>query len=68
MANLKGKVTIEVTFENLNVPIGFGMTNAIIYHNCSEQIYVKSAWTKISKSIKNDNFKINILKKDIKWD
>ena len=30
MANLKGKVTIEVTFENLNVPIGFGMTNAII--------------------------------------
>ncbi len=68
MANFKGKVTIEVTFKDMNVPVGFGMTNAIIYHNCSEQIYVKSPWTKISRSIKNDNFKINILKKDIKWD
>ena len=68
MANFKGKLTIEVSFENLNVPVGFGMTDAIIYHNCSEQIYVKSPWTKISRSIKKDNFKINILKKDVNWD
>ena len=25
MANFNGKLTIEVTFENLNVPVGFGM-------------------------------------------
>ena len=37
MANFNGKLTIEVTFENLNVPVGFGMTDAIIYHNCAEQ-------------------------------
>ena len=38
MANFNGKLTIEVTFENLNVPVGFGMTDAIIYHNCAEQV------------------------------
>ena len=68
MANFNGKLTIEVTFKNLNVPVGFGMTDAIIYHNCSVQIYVKSTWTKLSRSIKRNNFNINILKKEVNWD
>ena len=49
MANFNGKLTIEVTFENLNVPVGFGMTDAIIYHNCAEQVYLRSPWTKLDK-------------------
>ena len=68
MANFNGKLTIEVTFKNLNVPVGFGMTDAIIHHNCSEQIYVNSPWTKLSRSIKRNNFNINILKKEVNWD
>ena len=53
MANFNGKLTIEVTFENLNVPVGFGMTEAIIYHNCAEQIYLRSPWTKLDKKVSN---------------
>ena len=58
MANFNGKLTIEVTFENLNVPVGFGMTDAIIYHNCAEQIYLRSPWTKLDKKGIKANFKI----------
>ena len=68
MANFNGKLTIEVSFKNLNVPVGFGMTDAIIYHSCSEQIYLKSPWSKLDKKRKKDSFKINILKKDVNWD
>ena len=68
MANFNGKLTIEVSFKNLNVPVGFGMTDAIIYHNCSEQIYLKSPWSELDKKRKKDSFKINILKKDVNWD
>ena len=68
MANFKGKLTIEVSFKNLNIPVGFGMTDAIIYHNCSEQIYLKSPWSELDKKRKKDSFKIDILKKDVNWD
>ena len=68
MANFNGKLTIEVSFKNLNVPVGFGMTDAIIYHNCSEQIYLKSPWSELDKKRKKDSFKIDILKKDVNWD
>ena len=68
MANFKGKLTIEVSFKNLNVPVGFGMTDAIIFHNCSEQIYLKSPWSELDKKRKKDSFKIDILKKDVNWD
>ena len=49
MANFSGEITFKVKFKNLNVPVGFGMTNAIIYHNCAEQIYVRSPWSKLDK-------------------
>tara|TARA_B100000242_G_C42816976_1_gene379744 strand:- start:68 stop:271 length:204 start_codon:yes stop_codon:yes gene_type:complete len=58
MANFNGKLTIEVSFKNLNVPVGFGMTNAIIYHNCAEQIYLRSPWTKLDKKGIKANFRI----------
>ena len=67
MANFNGKLTIEVTFENLNVPVGFGMTDAIIYHNCAEQIYLRSTRSKLDKKGIKTNFKIEKKRNDVKW-
>ena len=67
MANFNGKLTIEVTFENRNVPVGFGMTDAIIYHNCAEQIYLRSPWTKLDKKGIKANFKIEKTKNKVGW-
>ena len=67
MANFNGKLTIEVTFENLNVPVGFGMTDAIIYHNCAEQIYLRSPWTKLDKKGIKANFKIQKTRNKVRW-
>ena len=67
MANFKGKLTIEVSFENLNVPVGFGMTNAIIFHECATQVGLKSPWTKIDKKYKDDRFKVEIIDKKINF-
>ena len=67
MANFNGKLTIEVTFDNLNVPVGFGMTDAIIFHNCAEQIYVRSPWSKLDKKYKNDNFKVEKIENKVEW-
>ena len=67
MANFNGKLTIEVSFKNLNVPVGFGMTNAIIYHNCAEQIYLRSPWTKLDKKGIKANFRIKRKKNNVTW-
>mgnify|MGYP005695413363 FL=1 len=67
MANFNGKLTIEVTFENLNVPVGFGMTDAIIYHNCAEQIYLRSPWTKLHKKGIKANFKVEKKRNKVSW-
>ena len=67
MANFNGKLTIEVTFDNLNVPVGFGMTDAIIFHNCAEQIYLRSPWTKLDKKGIKANFKIEKTKNKVRW-
>ena len=37
MAVFSGEVTIKVKFKNLKVPVGYGMTSAIIKHKCVEQ-------------------------------
>ena len=47
MAVFSGEVTIKVKFKNLKVPVGYGMTSAIIKHKCLEQAYAKSPWSKI---------------------
>ena len=67
MANFSGEITFKVKFKNLNVPVGFGMTNAIIYHNCAEQIYVRSPWSKLDKTYKNDNFKVEKIENKLEW-
>ena len=42
MAKFNGEVTFKVKFKDLVVPVGFGMTNSIIFHECATQIYVRS--------------------------
>ena len=67
MANFSGEITFKVKFKNLNVPVGFGMTDAIIYHNCAEQIYVRSPWSELDKKRKKDNFKVEKIENKVEW-
>ncbi len=66
MANFSGEITFKIKFKNLNVPVGFGMTTAILNHECLEQAYARSPWTKISREIKRDNFSIERVSEKIK--
>jgi len=43
MALLKGKLTIEVEYEGLAVPL-LGYTRAMIYRACVEQAYYRRPW------------------------
>tara|TARA_B100000963_G_scaffold326130_1_gene312921 strand:- start:383 stop:586 length:204 start_codon:yes stop_codon:yes gene_type:complete len=67
MARFSGEVTFRVKFKNLGVPVGFGMTNSIIFHECATQIYVRSGWSKISKSLKDSRFKVEVIDKKVLW-
>ena len=43
MALLTGKLTIEVEYEELPVPL-LGYTRAILYRTCVEQLYYRRPW------------------------
>jgi hypothetical protein len=43
MALLKGKLILEIEYENLPVPL-LGYTRAIIYRACVEQAYYRRPW------------------------
>ena len=58
MAKFNGEVTFKVRFKDLGVPVGFGMTNSIIFHECATQIYVRSGWCKIDRKIKDKRFEV----------
>ena len=58
MAKFNGEVTFRVKFKNLGVPVGFGMTKSIIFHECATQIYVRSGWSKLSKDLKDERFEV----------
>ena len=58
MAKFNGEVTFKVKFKDLGVPVGFGMTNSIIFHECATQIYVRSGWCKIDRKIKDKRFEV----------
>ena len=64
MAVFSGEVTIRVKFNKIQIPVGFGMTSAIIKHRCVEQAYAKSPWSKI-KNQKDDRFEVIIEKENI---
>ena len=67
MARFSGEVTFRVKFKDLGVPVGFGMTNSIIFHECDTQIYVRSGWSKLPKNLKDDRFEVEIISKKVGW-
>ena len=67
MAIFNGEITFKVTFKDLNIPVGFGMTNAILWHTCAEQVYVRSPWSKLSKNYKKENFKVQKIDENISY-
>ena len=64
MAVFSGEVTIKVKFKNLKVPVGYGMTSAIIKHKCVEQAYARSPWSKI-KDTRDDRFEVVVEKEKL---
>jgi len=60
MALLKGKLTIEVEYEDLPVPL-LGYTRAIIYRACVEQAYHRRPWACEEDIQKQDpKFKVSL--------
>ena len=68
MAKFSGEVIFKVTFKELGVPVGFGMTNAIIFHECATQVGLKTPWSKIPKNYKDKRFNVEIIDKKILLD
>ena len=58
MALLKGKLTIEVEYEDLLVPL-LGYTRAMIYRACAEQVYHCRPWAS-EEDIQKQNPKFRI--------
>lgn len=66
MAKFSGEVTFKVTFKDLGVPVGFGMTNAIIFHECATQVGLHTPWSRVEKIYKKDKrLKVEIIDKKI---
>ena len=65
MAKFNGEVTFKVTFKDLGVSTGFGMTRAIIMHECATQVCLKTPWTKLDKDLKDERFIVEIVKTKI---
>ena len=60
MALLKGKLTIEVEYEDLPVPL-LGYTRAMIYRACVEQAYYRRPWASEEDIQKQDpKFKVRL--------
>ena len=52
MAKFKGELNFKVSFKDLGVPVGFGMTNAIIYHHCATEIGIRFLGLELIKNIR----------------
>ena len=60
MALLKGKLTIEVEYEDLPVPL-LGYTKAILYRSCIEQLYYRRPWaSEEDKTKQQPKFKVKL--------
>ncbi len=64
MAVFSGEVTIRVKFNKIQIPVGFGMTSAIIKHRCVEQAYAISPWSQI-KDARDKRFEVTVEDEDI---
>ena len=62
MALLKGKLILEIEYEDLPVPL-LGYTRAIIYRACVEQAYYRRPWASEEDVQKQDpNFRVKPIK------
>ena len=61
MAIINGELTIRIKYKDFNVPANM-YSNAVIYHECTQQAYLKSPWHEMSKGLIKENFEIEILK------
>jgi hypothetical protein len=60
MALLKGKLILEIEYEDLPVPL-LGYTRAIIYRACVEQAYYRRPWASEEDIQKQDHkFKVRL--------
>ena len=64
MAVFTGEVTIRVKFNKVQIPVGFGMTSAIIKHRCLEQAYATSPWSQI-KDARDQRFEVIVEKENM---
>ena len=65
MAIFSGEVIIRVKFNKIQIPLGFGMTSAIIKHRCVEQAYAISPWSQI-KDTRDERFEVVFEKEMVK--
>ena len=65
MAVFSGEVTIRLKFNKVQIPVGFGMTSAIIKHRCVEQAYAISPWSQI-KDTRDERFEVVFEKEMVK--
>ena len=60
MALLKGKLILEIEYENLAIPL-LGYTRAMIYRACVEQAYYRRPWVSDEDIQKQDpRFKVRL--------
>jgi hypothetical protein len=60
MALLKGKLILEIEYENLAIPL-LGYTRAMIYRACVEQAYYRRPWVSDEDIQKQDpKFKVRL--------
>lgn len=64
MAVFSGEVTIRVKFNKVQIPVGFGITSAIMKHRCVEQVYAVSPWSKI-KDASDERFEVVVEKEKL---
>jgi hypothetical protein len=68
MALLKGKLILEVEYEDLPVPL-LGYTRAMIYRACVEQAYYRRPWASEEDIQKQDpKFRVRLDWEDMKDD
>ena len=65
MAKFKGELIFKVSFKSLGIPVGIGMTNAIINHYCATQIGARTCWSKIDKKYIDNRFKVSLISKKV---
>ena len=60
MATINGELTIRIRYKNFNVPANM-YSKAVIYHECSQQAFLKSPWHNMSKDLIKENFEVEVL-------